>query len=139
MTGSNSPVNLLSPSSSSRVPARVPSPPQVVHSTAKLGRYIGRVGALAATLGIGVMVVTSQGVASADSAGTSSGASSADSASATSAGESSTGSAATSTTGGSGSSTATATATGGGSTSTNGSTSTGTSTTSGATSSTSQV
>ena len=31
------------------------------------GHYIGRVGALAAALGIGVMVVTSPGVASADS------------------------------------------------------------------------
>jgi hypothetical protein len=74
-------------------------------------RYIGRVGALAAALGIGVMVVASPGLAAADTTGTSSESSSTGSASSTSgetpSGESSAGSVATSTTGTAASSTAT--------------------------------
>jgi hypothetical protein len=87
-------------------------------------RYVGRVGALAAALGIGVMVVTSPGVAAADATDTSSESSSTSSAnstsSETSAGESSTESAAVST-------------------ATTGADSTSTSDTSGATSSSDQV
>ena len=39
---------------------------QTSHVSSTYGRYIGRVGALATALGIGVMVVTSPGLASAD-------------------------------------------------------------------------
>lgn len=49
--------------------------------TSTYGRYVGRVGALAAALGIGVVVATSPGVASADTTGSSSGSESGSSAS----------------------------------------------------------
>jgi hypothetical protein len=42
-----------------------------MNSSSTYGRYVGRVGAMAAALGIGVMIVTFPGVASADSTGTS--------------------------------------------------------------------
>lgn len=65
--------------------------------TSTYGRYVGRVGALAAALGIGVVVATSPGVASADTTGSSSGSESGSSASSdtsskASSGESSSGS-----------------------------------------------
>lgn len=137
MTRNHLPVNPLF-ASATNPPTGSATGRRTLQSTA-LGRHVGRVGALAAALGIGVMVATSPAVASADTTDTSSEPSSASSA--TSPGEPSGGSTDASTTGAGPSSTAdedSDATTAAGSTGA-GSTGAGTSSTSGTTSSSTQV